>query len=562
MGKNLRVRLLVARAPSPAEIIGRSLGERLQQCSLPTCRCEGVRAPRRLGLCGAACTFCGEGCISQTEMAPDSTKSHGNPVACGDDRRCAGIPVLIEALLDWLRARSPRAGEADTAELKDALRRIVLRQIEARRSAMLSYSGPAVYLKLPVLLPESCGAAARLLNPCLVLRSVAPWTLPCMQAVALHPDSDYVALRVPGEAGHTCGAGEDWIVARACVESFAAETGLDGCEIVSGFLGCDLEGVGLVHPLQPGLAVRVLMSRHVSRTQGALGLSSAHGVLDYLLCRQHGLPALSAVDEWGRFTSSYVLMQGMPVADTNEPVIRYMDERGLLVHASTDRPHNVHPPVVPCGSKSGIDYVDVPLEAVVGRDEACLVRMWAAVGSAPDGGLQFQASCADISGMLGFLLNDLHDFDPAVDTVAVADRHEEDRQILADLSVLIAAVRQKWSSGSGADAVHAVRWFCREKLMTGYAVAAKARLVRSDVDPARRRAAQSTFSDLLDQLRRVLAPLGGFMCGKAHSDLDSVNVSAQFPPFAEVMSDWHGQGLGRIETGRPAGRAASDEALG
>src|SRR5699024_4969288 len=76
-----------------------------------------------------------------------------------------------------------------------------------------NHTSPAIYVKFPLIAPEKNPATADLVNPSVIIWTTTPWTLPANLAVSLHPDFEYVALRV--KAQHD-GAEreEDYIVAR------------------------------------------------------------------------------------------------------------------------------------------------------------------------------------------------------------------------------------------------------------------------------------------------------------------------------------------------------------
>lgn len=83
---------------------------------------------------------------------------------------------------------------------------------------------PSIYVKFPVEGKD---------NEYLLVWTTTPWTLPANLAVAVHPEYDYVKVRVETENGEEC-----WIMAKALVERVLAEVGVKG-EIVEEFKGED-----------------------------------------------------------------------------------------------------------------------------------------------------------------------------------------------------------------------------------------------------------------------------------------------------------------------------------
>ncbi|MCX7019926.1 MAG: isoleucine--tRNA ligase [bacterium] len=198
---------------------------------------------------------------------------------------------------------------------------------------------PSIYVKFPVCEPESRAATAGLLNPGIVIWTTTPWTLPANLAVSLHPDFKYVAIRVktPRSSGDfqsdAKGDAEDWIVAKDLVDAFVKDADLGDTEIVREISARDLEHMQLEHPVQPGRTSVVVLGTHVTLDQGtgAVHTAPGHGIEDFIVCQEYGLPTIVPVDAAGRFTSEFQLMEGMLVWEANGPIVRYLDEKDILI---------------------------------------------------------------------------------------------------------------------------------------------------------------------------------------------------------------------------------------
>jgi isoleucyl-tRNA synthetase len=213
-----------------------------------------------------------------------------------------------------------------------------------------NHTSPSIYVKFPLLNPEQNEVTRDLQNPAIVIWTTTPWTLPANLAVSLHPDFEYVVLRTKGT---DASPEEDWIVARELVESFAKAAGLADFKIVKKFQARDLENMEMEHPVQPDRTSRVILGTHVTLEQGtgAVHTAPGHGMEDFIVCQQYGIPTFVPVDAHGRFTADFSLMQGMAVWEANAPIIKYLDEKNLLIKASQiehSYPHcwRCHNPVI------------------------------------------------------------------------------------------------------------------------------------------------------------------------------------------------------------------------
>jgi len=76
----------------------------------------------------------------------------------------------------------------------------------------------------------------------------------------------------------------------------------------------------------------VVLGKHVTLEQGTGCVHTApgHGVEDHQVAQEYDLPVFVPVDDNGCFTDEFPLMQGMFVWDANVPIIRHLDEKGLL----------------------------------------------------------------------------------------------------------------------------------------------------------------------------------------------------------------------------------------
>jgi isoleucyl-tRNA synthetase len=189
-----------------------------------------------------------------------------------------------------------------------------------------NHKSHSIYVRFPVLNKEKIEGLIDIDNPKIVIWTTTPWTLPANVAVTLHPDFKYVAARIKS-------SGETFIIAKDLLEKFLSDCELEEAEILGKWKGSELEGLKCSHPLLEKESV-VVCGRHVTLEQGTGCVHTApgHGYDDYIMLLQHNLQMVMPVDDAGRFTEEFPLMEGTKVWAANVPIIEKLKEDGLLVH--------------------------------------------------------------------------------------------------------------------------------------------------------------------------------------------------------------------------------------
>ncbi|MBP6514984.1 MAG: class I tRNA ligase family protein, partial [Steroidobacteraceae bacterium] len=156
-----------------------------------------------------------------------------------------------------------------------------------------------------------------------VIWTTTPWTLPANQAVCLHPDYEYALVVANGER---------LVLATELIESVARRAGLGDVLVVASTKGRQLEGLKLAHPFYDR-QVPVVLGEHVTLDSGtgAVHTAPGHGVEDYQVGRQYGLPVDNPVGGDGRFVAGTPLFEGMQVFEANPAVVAALEERGRLL---------------------------------------------------------------------------------------------------------------------------------------------------------------------------------------------------------------------------------------
>ncbi len=168
-----------------------------------------------------------------------------------------------------------------------------------------------------------------------------------------------------------------------------------------------------------------------------------------------------------------------------------------------------------------------------------------------------------------YLLGNLSDFDPARDTVALAEMLEFDRFILARTERLKSAVRRAYEAFDFQTAYHQLLNFAVVDLSSLYIDVVRDRLYCSAPASRERRSAQTALFGVLDAIVRMLAPLMPYSADEIYSYLlgksaDSVHLLEFAPPCpewadTELESRWdrllevRDEGMKLLEAMRQAG---------
>jgi isoleucyl-tRNA synthetase len=174
------------------------------------------------------------------------------------------------------------------------------------------------------------GVNATSLPTSVIIWTTTPWTLPANQAVALNPELDYVLIEVDGQ--------ERWLVMEAALATLMQRYQREQVKTLGRVKGAQLAGILLQHPFFDR-HVPIVLGAHVTTDSGtgAVHTAPAHGVEDYAMGQQYGLPLDNPVGDDGCFIASTPLFAGLHVNKANDKVIEVLIESGALVHREVIR---------------------------------------------------------------------------------------------------------------------------------------------------------------------------------------------------------------------------------
>ncbi|HHV93272.1 MAG TPA: isoleucine--tRNA ligase [Firmicutes bacterium] len=184
------------------------------------------------------------------------------------------------------------------------------------------HTSHAIYVKFPVA--NGQGKIPTDEPAYVLIWTTTPWTLPANEAIALHPQLTYAL--VDTEAGRI-------LMAEERIAAVAEETGLKKVEVLQRWSGQELEGVLCRHPFRDKTSL-VILADHVTLEQGSGCVHTApgHGLEDYAVGVEYGLPVFAPVDNQGRFTEEAGKYAGMKLDDANHVIISDLKAVGLLLH--------------------------------------------------------------------------------------------------------------------------------------------------------------------------------------------------------------------------------------
>jgi isoleucyl-tRNA synthetase len=172
-------------------------------------------------------------------------------------------------------------------------------------------------------------------NRSLLAWTTTPWTLTSNVAAAVHPELTYTVVRQ---------GGEELILAETTLHVLRGRY-----EVTERIPGHRLIGLRYRGPLddlppQRGVEHRVIPWGDVSAEEGTgiVHIAPGCGAEDFALSKEHDLPVIAPVDEFGVFTSEFGWLAGLRTDQAAEPITERLRNTGRLYHV---QPHTHRYPV-------------------------------------------------------------------------------------------------------------------------------------------------------------------------------------------------------------------------
>lgn len=161
-----------------------------------------------------------------------------------------------------------------------------------------------------------------------VIWTTTPWTLPANQAVAVHPELQYVVVKAQFSdcLRHLVMAND---LVSECMQRYAVEK----YEVVASAAGRALDGMRLEHPFLDRV-VNVVCGEHVTTDSGTgcVHTAPAHGVDDFAVCKHYDIEVYNPVSGNGVFIAGVPHVEGQHVFKANAAIIELLNSVGSLIH--------------------------------------------------------------------------------------------------------------------------------------------------------------------------------------------------------------------------------------
>ena len=185
------------------------------------------------------------------------------------------------------------------------------------------HSSPSVYVKFYI------DPSPFTLHPsAFLVWTTTPWTLVSNVAIAVHPDLNYVMVKID--------SGGILILAEDLLEIVIKKLKLKG-EVVKKLKGSVLEGMVTKHPFL-NRSSKVVLADYVSNQEGTgcVHIAPGHGQEDYEVGLKYNLPVVMPVDEKGRFQKidSYEVPDSLinkSIFDANDIILKILSEKNALL---------------------------------------------------------------------------------------------------------------------------------------------------------------------------------------------------------------------------------------
>jgi isoleucyl-tRNA synthetase len=185
---------------------------------------------------------------------------------------------------------------------------------------------PSIYVKFKIKGKE---------DEYIIIWTTTPWTLVANEAIAIHPNENYVIVSI---------GNEKWILAETLLNKVFEEIGIKEYKIIKKIKGDKIIGLEYIHPLIEEVKIheehierahRVYPAEYVSMEEGTgcVHTAPAHGPEDFTLGKKFNLPIFCPISQNGIFTSEGGKYSGLYFKDADNIIIEDLSKKGLLVKA-------------------------------------------------------------------------------------------------------------------------------------------------------------------------------------------------------------------------------------
>ncbi len=163
----------------------------------------------------------------------------------------------------------------------------------------------------------------------IVIWTTTPWTIPANMGVAVGDNFEYSLVNF---------GTKNYLVASDLVEPFLADLAKKDVDtanhkIVKTYVGSELEGYKIKHPLFEDRITKVMIGHHVTVDSGTgcVHIAPGHGEDDFIIGKKYGLEVFSVVDAFGKMNDNSRDYQGVFYEDANKEIGERLASTGNLL---------------------------------------------------------------------------------------------------------------------------------------------------------------------------------------------------------------------------------------
>lgn len=172
----------------------------------------------------------------------------------------------------------------------------------------------------------------------IIIWTTTPWTLPSNVGIAVHPDYEYIKVKV-----HKLGYENEVEYLYILKEKidFILKIGnySSNYEIINSYKGKDLENIEYIFPLKENIlnienrySRKIVLADYVEKENtGCVHISPGHGMDDYHVGTRYQMPIICLVNSNGTFNDIAESYNGLNIYDANEKIIEELKNMKSLV---------------------------------------------------------------------------------------------------------------------------------------------------------------------------------------------------------------------------------------
>jgi isoleucyl-tRNA synthetase len=209
----------------------------------------------------------------------------------------------------------------------------------AMENSYVEAEDPSVTIKFPVIGEN---------NTFFLAWTTTPWTLPANVALAVHPDEMYVKVRM--QKGDDVYWMAEKLMSKVLRDFYPLQEDQEDFEVVKKSLGKDLVGMKYEPPFALSEETRAKLTRRGGKnlhqvvamdyvtTEDGTGIvhtAPAFGEEDFRASTERNLPVVVTLDDNGNQLPGIPVAAGMNFLDSNEPLSKDLEARGLMFRRET-----------------------------------------------------------------------------------------------------------------------------------------------------------------------------------------------------------------------------------